>query len=121
MANLKIITHTSYTYETTDGREFDSKPEAEAWQKVLDTAAQLVMLTSKFERTTESESCFNVYAATRELVNTFNELQEDQGLCARITEPGYYYYDEVSDEFVNIDREIERLLVVKALIDNAGI
>ena len=30
MADLKIITHTSYTYETTDGREFESKHEAEA-------------------------------------------------------------------------------------------
>ena len=118
MANLKIITHTSYTYETTDGREFDSKPEAEAWQKVLDTSSQLIMLTSKFKRTTESESCFNVYAATPELVDTFNAMQDDQGLCARLSEPGYYYYDEVSDEFVNIDGEIERLLTLKNRIAN---
>jgi dsDNA-binding SOS-regulon protein len=38
---LKIITHTTYTYETYDGREFDDKAQAEAWKRALDTAAHI--------------------------------------------------------------------------------
>jgi hypothetical protein len=47
-------------------------------------------------------------------------MQDDLGLCARLTEPGYYFYDEVSDEFINIDREIERLSALKDRIASAN-
>ena len=36
MADIKIKTHTTYTYETTDGREFDIAKEAEQWQEYLE-------------------------------------------------------------------------------------
>lgn len=120
MSDLKIITHTSYTYETSDGREFDDLDEAGAWQKVLDSTSQLIMLTNRFKPTRDPECCFNLYVANSDLVETFNALQDNLGLAARISAPGYYYYDEVSDEFINIDKEIERLLEVKAKIDSTN-
>jgi hypothetical protein len=31
MSKLKIKTHTTYTYEASDGREFEDHPEAQEW------------------------------------------------------------------------------------------
>ena len=120
MADLKIITHTIYTYETTDGRDFDSKLEAEKWQKALDNTDNITMLDSKFNLTTEVEMAYHVFVKDQEQVDAFNVKQEDLGIASIIQEPGYYYYDEVSDEYMNIDREIERLLEIKAKLANIG-
>lgn len=118
MADLKIITHTSYTYETTDGREFDSKPEAEAWQKAIDNAERIVMLDSQFRPTTDIETAFFVYLKDQGQVDAFNTKQADLGLATEIIAPGYYYYDEVPDEYFNVDGRIKDLLGIKAKLDN---
>jgi hypothetical protein len=110
---LKIITHTTYTYETSDGREFDDKAQAEAWQRALDVAAHIVMLDSDFRPTSEVDTAYFVYLKDQEPVDAFNAKQEDVGITTTITEPGYYYYDEVPDEYSNIDKEIEQLYNVK--------
>ena len=120
MADLKIITHTSYTYETSDGREFDSKLEAEAWQKALDNTNKIVMLDSRFKMTTEVEMAYHVFVKDQEQLDAFNAMQEYLGIASIIEEPGYYYYDEVPDEYINVDKEIERLLEIKAKLDNVG-
>ena len=120
MSDSKIITHTTYTYETSDGRDFDDLLDAKAWQKVLDTRDQIIMLNSNFKPTNDAANCFNIYLANANLVSAFDALQEDVGLCARIYEPGYYYYDDAADAFVNIDKEIEKLLNIKALINQAN-
>ena len=66
MADLKIITHTTYTYETTDGREFESKQEAESWQKSIDTSERIIMLDSRYRPTTEIDTVYFVYIKDRE-------------------------------------------------------
>ena len=118
MTDLKIITHTTYTYETTDCREFDSKPEAEAWQRAIDKAEHIVMLDSQFRPTTEIETAFFVYLKDQEQVDAFNAKQADLGLATVIHTPGYYYYDEVPDEYFNVDGIIKDLLGIKAKLDN---
>ena len=118
MADLKIITHTTYTYVTTDGRPFDNKHEAEVWQQALDNADNIVMLDSKFNMTTEIEMAYNVFVKDQEHVDAFNTMQEDVGITSIIPEPGYYYYDEVPDEYINIDKEIERLMDIKQKLDS---
>lgn len=113
MADLKIITHTMYTYETTDGRSFDSRSEAESWQRALDGAEAIVMLDSDFRPTSEVDTAYFVYLKDKEQVDAFNAKQEDFGITTTIAEPGYYYYDEVPDEYINIDKELEQLYDIK--------
>ena len=119
MADLKIITHTTFTYETSDGREFESKQEAEAWQMAINNAEHIVMLDSQFRPTTFIEEAFFVYLRDQSQVDAFNAKQADLGLATVIHTPGYYYYDEVPDEYFNIDGRIKDLLGIKAKLDNA--
>lgn len=120
MADLKIITHTTYTYETTDGREFESKPEAEAWQKAIDNAERIVMLDSTFRPTADIETAYFVYIKDQNQVDAFNVKQADLGLATVIHVPGYYYYDEVPDEYFNVDSKIKELNGIKAKLDSAA-
>ena len=113
MADLKIITRTIYTYETSDGRVFDSEPEAKAWQHAIDTAERIVMLDSKMNATAEVDMAYFVYIRDQEQLEAFNAKQEEQGIESIIRDPGYYYYDERFDKYVNIDNELERLLGIK--------
>ncbi len=41
MTEVKIKTHTTYTYETSDGREFDLAEEAQEWQEHLENLKML--------------------------------------------------------------------------------
>ena len=118
MADLKIITHTTYTYVTTDGRSFDDGCEAEAWQSALDNAEHIIMLDTKFNLTNEVEMAYFIHVKDQEQVEAFNAKQEDIGIASIIPEPGYYYYDEVPDEYFNIDKEIERLMDIKQKLDS---
>ena len=118
MADLKIITHTTYTYETSDGRSFDNKHEAETWQKALDNADKIAMLDSKFNLTDEVEMAYFLFVSDQEQVDAFNTKQEDLGIASVVPEPGYYYYDEVPDEYINVDKEIERLMNIKYKLDS---
>jgi hypothetical protein len=118
LADLKIITHTSYTYETTDGREFESRQEAEAWQKAINNGKRIVMLDRKFRATDEIEVAYFVLIKNQEQLEAFNTMQTDGGFACIINEPGYYYYDEVEDDYINVDKEIERLFDIKAKLDN---
>ena len=97
--------------------KFSSKHEAAAWQAALDSIEQINMLSSKFERTLDLESCYYVHLESESQVDAFNLMEKDYGFTAKIMEPGYYYYDEVSDEYLNIDVEIKRLLDIKAKLD----
>lgn len=118
MTDLKIITHTTYTYETSDGRTFDNKSEAEAWQKALDNSDKIIMLDSKFNLTGEVEMAYFLFVRDQEQVDAFNTKQEDIGIASIVPAPGYYYYDEVPDEYINVDSEIDKLLDIKSRLDS---
>ena len=109
MENLKIIEHTFCTYETSDGREFEDKQEAMEWQKHLSTIENTVLLNIDYKPTTDYESVMYVHVKTQEQVEAFNAMQQDLDLYARLDEPGYYRYNQISDSYNDIEDEIESL------------
>lgn len=117
MSELKIITHTTYTYETSDGREFEDKLEAEAWEESLEKLRSIVMLNSKFKPTSKIDSAFFVHIRTWEEQEAFATAQLYEGLTAYIPEPGYWYYDERTDEFVDAVKERDRLQSIIETLD----
>lgn len=117
---LKIITHTTYTYETSDGREFDDKNEAKNWQKILSSLEPVQMLSSNYKPTKEIESAYYVCVETIEQVEAFNMMSGYLGMYARIREVGYYRYDEKIDDFVNVESEIESLQHIIKMLDAEG-
>ena len=109
MSGIKIITHTSYTYETSDGREFEDELEARDWELALAEMKKVVMLDFKFKPTTEIDTAAYVHIKDYFQLKAFNLIQKYHGLCANILETGYWYYDERLDIYINIDSEIQKL------------
>ena len=109
MKELKIIKHTTYTYETSDGREFDDENEAKEWQEKLSVIENVCMLDSNFRPTKETDSVFYVHTNTKEETEAFNSMQEYFGICASLDGVGYFRYDEISDSFVNVELQIKEL------------
>ena len=109
MAELKIKTHTTYTYETSDGREFDDIREAETWQEHLETIKNITMLDSKFQNTTDHTEAFYVHIRTCQQQEAFEALQCYEGMGAHIPKPGYWYYNDCTDSYVDIVKERDRL------------
>ena len=109
MNELKIIKHITYTYETSDGKKFDDETEAKEWQNQLSAIKNVCMLDSKFRPTEEIDSVFYIHAKTKKQAEAFNSMQEYFGICARIDGVGYYRYDEISDNFVNVELQIKEL------------
>jgi hypothetical protein len=109
MTELKVKTHTVYTYETSDGREFDDKPEAEFWQKSLNVFNTIPMLDSDFKPTKQADLADYIHIKTWEQLEAFSTIQIYEGIDARIEQPGYYYYDGYLDKYINIDIELKKL------------
>jgi hypothetical protein len=113
MTELKIKTHTTYTYETSDGREFDIVEEAQEWQQTLEDIKGITMLDSEFNTTDEVTSAFYVYIKTYPQLKAFEAMQAYEGMSAHISELGYWFYDDCTDHYVNFDKEIEKLQNMK--------
>lgn len=110
MKELKVTKHTTYTYETSDGSEFDNEPEATEWQKHLNHIENMCILDSNFKPTKDVGSAIYVYAESKEQAEAFNTIQEESlGYASTIDGVGYYRYDEVSDSYMNVESEIEKL------------
>jgi hypothetical protein len=109
MSELKIKTHTTYTYETSDGREFDDADEAQEWQQALEDIKSITMLDDKFNPTTETASAFYVHIKNHSQLKAFELMQTYEGFATHIPDRGCWYYDDVADDFVNIEKEINRL------------
>lgn len=111
---------TSITYKTSDGRLFDSEAEAEAWQSAIDTLDQSVMmLKHNFELTSDIEMAYYVYIANKKQLEAFNLKQSYLGLDAFLYEPGYYYYDDEKDEYVNIEKKIRTMQDIMQKLDES--
>lgn len=113
MAEVKIKTHTTYTYETSDGREFDIAEEAEQWQEYLDILKNITMLDCRFNKTADVDSAIYVCIKSYEQLDAFEAMQAYEGMCAHIPEPGYWYYDDCTDSYVNVDEEQNKLREIK--------
>ncbi len=120
MAELKIKTHTTYTYETTDGREFDDAQEAQEWQDHLENIKGITMLDSKFQYTKDHSEAFYVHIKTWQQQEAFEAMQYYEGMGAHIQKPGYWYYDDCTDSYVDVDEELNRLREIKQRLNNIG-
>ena len=117
MADIKIKTHTTYTYETTDGREFDDANEAKEWQGHLEVFNRITMLDSKFQNTTDNSEAFYVHIKTWEQQEAFGARQAYEGMGAHIPKPGYWYYDDCTDSYVDVVKERDRLQSIIETLD----
>jgi hypothetical protein len=120
MAELKIKTHTNYTYETSDGREFDDAKEAQEWQEYLELSKTITMLDSKLNNTTDHTEAFYVHIKTWQQQEAFEALQAYEGMGAHIPEPGYWYYDDCIDSYVDAVKERDRLQSIIETLDVLG-
>ena len=113
MSELRIKTHTTYTYGTSDGREFDIADEAHEWQDHLENIKGITMLDSKFCYTTDiSEACY-VHIKAWQPHEAFEALQHYEGIDAYIPKPGYWYYDDGTDSYIDVDEELNSLRDIK--------
>ena len=120
MAELKIKTHTTYTYETSDGREFDIAEEAREWQEHLEVIKGITMLDSNFHNTTEVDEAMYVHIKTHAQLDAFAAIQAYEGACAHINALGYWYYDDCTDSYVDAVKERDRLQSIIEALDVLG-
>jgi hypothetical protein len=106
-----------YTYETTDGREFDDAAEAGEWQKCLEIIKRITMLNSNFKPTSDITEAFFVHIKTNSELDAFEALQGYEGGCASIPSVGYWYYDECTDSYVDAVKERDRLQSIIETLD----
>jgi hypothetical protein len=120
MAELKIKTHTTYTYETSDGRDFDLAEEAEQWQGYLEIMKNITMLDCRFSNTNDVCSAIYVHIKNNEQLDAFEAMQAYEGICAHISKPGYWYYDDCTDSYVDAVKERDRLQSIIETLDIFG-
>ncbi len=120
MADVKIKTHTTYTYETTDGREFEDQQEATEWQLALDDLKSITMLDYNFNNTTEVSSAYYVHIKTLSQLKAFEAIQRYEGMSAHIESLGYWYYDENTDQYMSVRKEMDRLQSIIETLDIFG-
>ena len=122
MEELKTTVHTRYTYETSDGKEFDNKQEAIKWQKHLNIFKTICMLNAEYKPTTDIEDVIYVYAKTKEETGAFNAMQtEEFGYCTALDSAGWFRYDDVSDSYVDIESEIKKLQHIIDVLNKGGV
>ena len=122
MEELKVIRHIQYSYETSDGKEFGSKKEATEWQKQLNLFQNLCMLGADYIPTKDINSAVYVYAKTKEEAESFNEIEREEfGYCSEIGGAGWFRYDEISDSYVDIEVEIEKLQHIIDMLKKGGV
>lgn len=121
MEELKVVRHIHYSYETSDGKEFGNKQEAMEWQKQLTLLQTICMLDSNYKPTTAIDSAIYVYAETKEQAEAFNEMaKEDFGYCSTLGGAGWWRYDDISDSYVDIESEIEKLQHIIDVLKKGG-
>lgn len=121
MEENKVTRHIHYSYETSDGKEFGSKAEAMEWQKQLNLFQTLCMLDADYKPTKDINSAFYVYAKTKDEAEAFDEMARiEYGFCATIGGTGWYRYDDISDSYIDIELEIEKLQHIIEVLKKGG-
>ena len=120
MAEIKIKTRTTYTYETTDGREFDDATEANEWQEHLEVLRGITVLNHKFQTTTDHSEAFYVHIKTWKQQEAFEAMQVYEGMGAHIPKLGYWYYDDYTDSYVDVVEERDKLQSIIETLDVLG-
>lgn len=122
MEEIKVTRHIQYSYETSDGKEFGSKKEAKEWQKQLNLFQTLCMLDADYKPTKDISSAVYVYAKTKEEAEAFNEIAFlEYSYYSTIDGTGWYRYDDISDSYVDIESEIEKLQHIIEVLKKGGV
>ena len=111
MAELTVKTHATYTYETSDGREFEDKDEAMEWQRHLCNIERMCLLDYEYEPADIfKDTVIYIYAKTIEQANSFNIVMSNYfGYGASLPSTGFFRYNGCLDEYVDIEAEIAQL------------
>ena len=121
MEELKVTKHTHYTYETSDGKEFGNKQEATKWQNQLNLLQTICMLDVNYKPTTDIEDAIYVHAKTQEQAEAFNAITiEYFSYGAILNGTGWFRYDDVSDSYINVESEIEKLQHIIDVLNKGG-
>jgi hypothetical protein len=123
--DLKVIEHITYTYKTTDDRKFDDKSDATIWQQYLTILESIFMLNSNMQPVTELADldCVHyVNIETPEQLEAFNAVSQYYcGQDSVLPKPGYFYYSDSLDTFVDAENEIlktkERLTRLQSIVN----
>ena len=78
------------------------------------------MLDSKFQDTTDHSEAFYVHIKTWQQQEAFEALQYYEGMGSPIPEPGYWYYDDCTDSYVDVVKERDRLQSIIETLDILG-
>lgn len=109
MSELKVKKHITYTYETSDGREFDDKKEATEWQKSVNHFNEVCMLDHHYKPTKDFSYAQYIHIETQDQANAFNAVQIYFGYCSLVESTGFYRYDEIRDSYIEMEDEIAKL------------
>lgn len=120
MNDVKIKRYTTYLYETSDGREFDDKKEATEWQKHINNIEDMCWLDFEFEPTGDIDCAIYVYAKTSEQADAFNAMQTYMGMSCNLPSAGFFRYDDIADEYVEVESEIEKLQHIIDMLKGGG-
>lgn len=120
MAEVKIKTHTTYTYETSDGREFDDKEAAVEWQECIDTFKNIIMLNSKFKPAADTTEAWYVRIRTDTEHQAFEDIRKYNGDTCGIPDIGDWYYSDSAESYVNVQKERDRLQSIIEALDVFG-
>jgi uncharacterized protein YneR len=78
------------------------------------------MLNSKFKPTTDHTEALYVHIKTWQQQEAFEAMQAYEGMGAHIPEPGYWYYDDCTDSYVDAVKERDRLQSIIETLDVLG-
>lgn len=71
------------------------------------------MLDPKFCYTTDTSKACYVHIKTWQQQEAFEAIQHYKGIDAHIPKPGYWYYDDCTDSYVDVDEELNSLREIK--------
>jgi RIO-like serine/threonine protein kinase len=78
------------------------------------------MLDRKFQYTKDHSEAFYVHIKNWQQQEAFEALQYYEGMGAHIPKPGYWYYDDRADSYVDVEEELNRLREIKQRLNNIG-
>ena len=114
----EIKTRTYYTYETTDGRDFEDLEEAEKWQEVLNTFKTSLKLDNSGLITDELDETFFVELRTMEEVIAFDKICKYEGVSTLpMSLTGTWHYENT--RWVHIESQMNYYKNLKKMIQKA--
>ena len=115
---IEKIEKITYLYKASDGQTFTDEHEANLYENKINTLKTIPMLDANFRVETNVGHAFYILIENEEQLVALRDALFAEGYSCNIAKPGFYYYDENHDSYINIESEIEQLKHMKnCLID----